>query len=226
VRGARAATAAAVAPRGIALPRPSLPRPQLVHAAQGFSLSRAAHSVLHGRGWIGLLTVLLLGVVFMQVHMLKLNAGVSRAVEAAATLEKQNAQLRQDVSQLAAADRIEDAAAMFGMAMPQPGAVRYLEARAPEADARRAVRTMSTPDATAAAAATAPAVPAAAPAPASAPPPVAASTPPAAAPVPAQQPSPAPGAVPPPPAPAAAQAAPASAAPAQIATGGVTPGQP
>lgn len=230
LRGVRAATAAAVVPRGIALPRPALPRPQLVHVAQGFSVSRAAHSVLHGRGWIGLLTVLLLGIVFMQVHMLKLNAGVSRAVETAATLEKQNAQLRQDVSQLAAADRIEDAAAMFGMAMPQPGAVRYLDARAAEADARRAVRTMTAPDA-ATSSATAVAAPAAAAAPVTAAAPVATAPPPAAAevaPAPAQQQAaPAPAAASPPPATAPPPAAaPAVAAPAPTATGGVTPGQP
>lgn len=232
LRGVRAATAAAVAPRGIALTRPSLPRPQLVHVAHGFSLSRAVHSVLHGRGWIGLLTVLLLGIVFMQVHMLKLNAGVSRAVETAGTLEKQNAQLRQEVSQLAAADRIEDAAAMFGMAMPQPGSVRYLDARDAVADARRAVRTMTAPTG-AAAAAPAPAEPAATTAPAATatPPPAATAPPvrqpaPAAQQAPAQQPAPdsatapaqAPASVP-------AQAVP-PAGTAPTATGGVTPGQP
>lgn len=225
LRGARAAAAAAGAPRGSGVPRPVLPRPHLVHVAQGFSAGRAARSVLHGRGWIGLLTVLLLGIVFMQVHMLKLNAGVSRAVETAATLEKQNAQLRQDVSQLSAADRIEDAAAMLGMVMPQPGAVRHLDARAAEADARQAVRTMTAPDGGATAAATSATAPAptAGPAPAT-PAPAAATVAPASA---AQQ-------TPPPPAAAAAPsasppapaAAPAVAAPAPTATGGVTPGQP
>lgn len=230
LRGVRAATAAAVAPRAVALPRPALPRPQLVHVTQGFSVARAVHSVLHGRGWIGLLTVLLLGIVFMQVHMLKLNAGVSRAVEASATLEKQNAQLRQDVSQLAAADRIEDAAAMFGMAMPQPGAVRYLDARAADVDARRAVRTMTAPDpAAAAAAAATSAAPAAAVAPAATAPPAAAPAPAAEQPVtqqaPAAQPTPtpAPATAAPSPSPTAD---PATAGAAQTATGGVTPGQP
>ncbi|MGK2939077.1 MAG: hypothetical protein ACSLFR_14920, partial [Solirubrobacteraceae bacterium] len=143
VRGARAATAAATAPRTVALPRPSLPRPQLVHVARGFSLQRLWGRVLRGNAWIGLLAVLLLGIVFMQVHMLKLNAGISRAVGSAGTLERQNSQLRQEVSQLGAADRIEDAAAALGMVMPQPGSVRYLDPRGGTVDARRAAAPVS-----------------------------------------------------------------------------------
>ncbi len=151
VRGARASAAAAVAPRGVALPRPSLPRPHLVHAARGFSLRRTLDHLLRGRAWIALLTALLLGIVFMQVHMLKLNAGISRAVETAGTLERQNAQLRQQVSQLGASDRIEDAAAQLGMTMPAPGSVRYLDAGEVDVDAKRAASTMTAPDPNAAA---------------------------------------------------------------------------
>lgn len=160
VRGARASAAAAIAPRGVALPRPSLPRPHLVHAARGFSLRRTLDRLLRGRAWIALLTALLLGIVFMQVHMLKLNAGISRAVETAGTLERQNAQLRQQVSQLGASDRIEDAAAQLGMTMPAPGSVRYLDAGDVEVDAKRAASTMTAPDPTAAAQAAQAAAPA------------------------------------------------------------------
>ena len=155
MRGARSAAAAAVAPRGISVSRPSMPRPQLVHVARGFSLARTWERLVRGNGWVALLAVLLLGIVFMQVHMLKLNAGISRAVESAGTLERQNAQLRQEVSQLGAADRIEEAAGMFGMVMPQPGSVRYLDSRDVVVDAKRAAKTMTAPDPTAAAAAAA-----------------------------------------------------------------------
>lgn len=238
-RAARAATAtaAALAPRAASLP--SLPRPQLVHVARGLTPARAFDRVLRGNGWIGLLAVLLLGIVFMQVHMLKLNAGISRAVESAGTLERQNAQLRQEVSQLGAADRIEDTAALFGMVMPQPGSVRYLDARGGTADARRAAETMTAPDPAAAAAAAAAAT-AVAPAPASTGAPAAAAPAPAAAAEPA--PATAPASVPAPaaqaPAPAATPSAPQAAAAAPVppapeptappatATGGATPGQP
>ncbi|MBJ7520008.1 MAG: hypothetical protein JHC84_09965 [Solirubrobacteraceae bacterium] len=235
MRGARAAAAAAVAPRGISVSRPSMPRPQLVHVARGFSPARTWERLVRGNGWVALLAVLLLGIVFMQVHMLKLNAGISRAVESSGTLERQNAQLRQEVSQLGAADRIEEAAGMFGMVMPQPGSVRYLDSRDVVVDATRAAKTMTAPDPTAAAAAGAAPVVAGAPAATSVAP--AATTDPAATAAPATSVAPqsepvepvtAPAATPPPDpvaTPPAAAAAPATATPAP-ATGGATPGQP
>ena len=214
-----------------------MPRPQLVHVARGFSLARTWERLVRGNGWVALLAVLLLGIVFMQVHMLKLNAGISRAVESAGTLERQNAQLRQEVSQLGAADRIEEAAGMFGMVMPQPGSVRYLDSRDVVVDAKRAAKTMTAPDPTAAAAAAA-AAPVAAGAPAATSAAPAATTDPAATADPGAaavtpQPEPvepvtAPAATPPPDpvaTPPAAAAAPATATPAP-ATGGATPGQP
>ena len=236
MRGARAAAAAAVAPRGISVSRPSMPRPQLVHVARGFSPARTWERLVRGNGWVALLAVLLLGIVFMQVHMLKLNAGISRAVESSGTLERQNAHLRQAVSQLGAADRIEEAAGMFGMVMPQPGSVRYLDSRDVVVDAQRAAKTMTAPDPMAAAAAAA-AAPVVAGAPAATSVAPVATADPAATTAPATtvapqtepvEPVTAPAATPPPDpvtTPPAAAAAPATATPAP-ATGGATPGQP
>jgi hypothetical protein len=164
--------------------------------------------------------------------MLKLNAGISRAVETAGTLERQNAQLRQDVSQLGAADRIAQTATALGMVMPQPGSVRYVGVNDPAADARRAVATMTKPSVTGATTAPSATIPAvtSAPAPAVAEPaPVATPHPAAPAPAPAPAPTPAPAVPPSPaqqaPAPTAAPATAPAGTPA-TAPGGATPAQP
>jgi hypothetical protein len=65
----------------------------------------------------------------VQVSMLRLNAGISRAVTAAETLERQNSILRADISKLDAGDRIADTAAAQGMIRPPAGDVNYLDAR-------------------------------------------------------------------------------------------------
>jgi hypothetical protein len=48
--------------------------------------NRWLDGLLRSRAWIWLLGIGLGGIVFMQVSLLKMNAGISRAVESAATL--------------------------------------------------------------------------------------------------------------------------------------------
>lgn len=88
---------------------------------------RILDRLIRGRGWIFVIGVGLLGIVAMQVSMLKLNAGVGTAVERATVLERQNATLRAQVSQLSSAERIESAAQKIGMTMPPAGSVSYLD---------------------------------------------------------------------------------------------------
>ena len=83
-----------------------------------------------GRLWIGVFAGLLLGLVFLQVSLLKLNTAISLNVERAQALERSNAGLRSSLDRLDAGQRIQDVAARLGMVMPGPGAVCYLEARA------------------------------------------------------------------------------------------------
>jgi hypothetical protein len=105
--------------------------------------ARFLDRLLRGRVWIALLALGLMGIVFIQVSMLRLNAGVSRAVTSAETLHRQNATLRADLSKLDSSERIGDAAKSFGMIQPQAGSVRYLDAR--KANAAAAARRIRPP---------------------------------------------------------------------------------
>lgn len=119
---ARAAAGALALPRGLEIPRVS-PRALLASAAWHL------RSVLGGRGLIAVLAGMLLGLVFLQVSLLKLNTQISENVERAHDLERGNAALRTTISRLDAGQRIQDVAGRLGMVMPGPGSVCYLDAR-------------------------------------------------------------------------------------------------
>jgi len=91
--------------------------------------ARFLDRLLRGRTWIALLALGLMGIVFIQVSMLRLNAGISRAITSAETLHRQNSTIRADISKLDSSERIGDAAKAFGMIQPLPGRVTYLDAR-------------------------------------------------------------------------------------------------
>ena len=112
--------------------------------------TRLIDGLLRGRVWIWLIGVLLGGIVAMQVSLLKLNAGISRAVTTTATLERQNANIEAEIARLSSGDRVREEAIADGMITPLPGGVEYLRSRG-ERDATRAVRLMQPPSETAAA---------------------------------------------------------------------------
>jgi hypothetical protein len=90
---------------------------------------RLVDRLVRGRVWIPLIGFLLIGIVFMQVSMLKLNAGIGNNVEKSSTLERTNGELRADLAKLEAGERIQQAASKFGMVMPAPDQVKYLKAK-------------------------------------------------------------------------------------------------
>ena len=106
--------------------------------------TRVVDGLLRGRAWIWLIGVLLGGIVAMQVSLLKLNAGISRAVTTSATLERQNADIESDIARLSSGDRVRETALAEGMVAPPPGGVEYLTARG-DRDATRAARRMQPP---------------------------------------------------------------------------------
>ena len=110
---------------------------------------RVVDRVLRSRLWLWALGIALLGVVTMQVSLLKLNSGISRAVETTTTLERQNAALEESITKLTATDRIQTGAEALGMLMPAAGDVGYLQAGPNDAD--RAVSRMEPPSEEAAA---------------------------------------------------------------------------
>jgi cytoskeletal protein RodZ len=105
--------------------------------------ARVLDRLVRGRAWIALMAIGLLGIVFMQVSLLKLNAGISRAVTAADTFDRQNSSLREDISKLDSGERIQAVAAKLGMVTPAAGDVHYLDGRG--ADATRAAASIKPP---------------------------------------------------------------------------------
>ena len=112
--------------------------------------TRFVDRLLRGRAWIWLIGLLLGGIVAMQVSLLKLNAGISRAVTTSATLERHNADLEAGIARMSSGDRVRGEALEEGMVSPLPGGVEYLTARG-DRDATRAARRMQPPSEEAAA---------------------------------------------------------------------------
>jgi hypothetical protein len=90
--------------------------------------------------------IMLGGIVAMQVSLLKLNSGISRAVQTQSTLEKENMGLQQSIAALTSSDRVVSAAGGGQMVDPPAGDMRYVTAR-PATDPARAVRRMKPPGA-------------------------------------------------------------------------------
>ncbi|MFP5364133.1 MAG: hypothetical protein ACLGI5_15550 [Thermoleophilia bacterium] len=120
---------------------------RVAEAALEVSGSRTMDRLVRSRAWVVIVAFGLIGIVAMQVSMLKLNNGIGRAVETAATLERSNATLRGEISRLSSGDRIHAMAATRGFVMPEPADVTYLRAATPSADGRRAAKRMRAPDA-------------------------------------------------------------------------------
>jgi hypothetical protein len=140
-RPPRAALAGAGAGSVVARPPLSL---RLGRRAMRVGDARVLDRLVRGRAWIAIVAAALIGIVFMQVSMLKLNAGVSRAVTAADTLERQNSTLRADISKLDSGERVQDAAANLGMTTRAAGDVHYLDAA--RASAARAAASIKPPN--------------------------------------------------------------------------------
>ena len=137
---------AAPARRPVPVPAPPAPTQRTTGAIQTVADHRLLDSLLRSRAWIWIVAIGLGGIVAMQVSLLKLNTGISRAVESASTLERQNAELEVQVARLSSDDRIQAAAAKRGMVAQDASDVRFLSSRG-ERDALRAVQRMAPPSA-------------------------------------------------------------------------------
>ncbi len=154
---ATAAGRAAAAPRRVSGPATGRREPlrtipggaiaarRLVDAADGVASSRALDRLVGGRVWIALLAVALIGIVAMQVHTLRLNAGIGRDVERIDDLRQVNSAARSEVSRLSSGERIQATAAQLGLVMPSAGDVTYLETRDRDFDAEQATEVMRAP---------------------------------------------------------------------------------
>ena len=84
--------------------------------------------LLSGRGWIGLVFLLLAGIVFFNVDLLRMNRDIAATADAQAAVKRENARLRGDLARLGSSERIQTVAAQAGLVLPAPGEVRYLHA--------------------------------------------------------------------------------------------------
>jgi cell division protein FtsL len=108
--------------------------------------ARLLDVLLSGRVWIGLVGVLLAGIVFFNVDLMRMNREITHVADRAAQIKRENASLRQDVAQLANSERIQEAAAELGLVLPAPDQVRYLKSN-PRIDARTASKRIIAPNA-------------------------------------------------------------------------------
>jgi hypothetical protein len=100
--------------------------------------------LLRSRLCIWVIGILLGGIVAMQVSLLRLNSGISRAVQTQSTLELQNASLQASIAEATSGERLREAAVDLSLVEPQAGQTRYLTAH-PATDPPRAARRMKPP---------------------------------------------------------------------------------
>jgi cell division protein FtsL len=90
------------------------------------SSHRLLDRLIRGRTWIAFVAFALIGIVTLQLGLLKLNAGIGRSLERSAQLQRENASLSIENSELAAGNRVEATAAHLGMQLVPAGSLRFL----------------------------------------------------------------------------------------------------
>ena len=84
--------------------------------------------LIRGRLWIGLLAFALIGIVAMQLLVLKLNTGIGRTLGHVATLQRENAQLNIEDSMYSSENRVAPLATAAGMTLAPAGTVHFVTA--------------------------------------------------------------------------------------------------
>ncbi len=92
--------------------------------------------------WIGLVAFALIGIVTLQLGLLKLNGGIGRALEHEALLQRENATLSIENSELAEGTHVEARATQLGMAFVPSTALSFLTASS-HADLAKAASALS-----------------------------------------------------------------------------------
>jgi hypothetical protein len=113
-----------------------------VGAVKDFSDSSLILRLTRGRGWIGVLGALLVGIVALNVLSLSLSAGSGRLSLQIDELKTEVSALHAQIDERLSAGRVEAEAARLGLAVPDPKAITYL--RANDADAARLAHLLGT----------------------------------------------------------------------------------
>ena len=110
--------------------------------------SLASHSaidrLIRGRIWIGVIAFALIGIVTLQLLVLRLNANIGRTLVREAQLQSANTALSIEDSELAGGERVEAKAGRLGMQLVPVGSLRFLTSY-PPADLARAAAALDTP---------------------------------------------------------------------------------
>lgn len=132
--GAAALRAPAItAPARLPRPRPGVRRRVPLHWQLSSALARALRlagervmgRLSHGRTWIGIVAFALIGIVSMQLWLLKLNTGIGRALVHEATLQRENAALSIEDSNAASWESVEAHASRLSMVSVSPTSLRF-----------------------------------------------------------------------------------------------------
>jgi cell division protein FtsL len=98
--------------------------------------------LIRGRAWIVLVAFALIGIVTLQLGLLELNAGIGRSLAQEQSLQRENAALSIENSELAAGNRVEASAAHLGMQIVPIGSLKSLTPN-PGVDVARALSVLS-----------------------------------------------------------------------------------
>ena len=145
----RRAPAAPRRPRRVSGPaRPARSQTRSPARAVGLAEAVATHRLLdrliRGRLWIGVIAFALIGIVTMQLVLLKLNAGIGRSLVHETLLQRENATLSAENSEVAAGEQVEAQAEHAGMEPIPSGTLRFLTAH-PSTDVSKAAAALSAP---------------------------------------------------------------------------------
>jgi cell division protein FtsL len=128
---------AAVAPRPARRQRPRVAAPRAVPRAVRARGESVLDSLLRGRAWIALVGLLLVGIVFFNVDLLRLNRSIAVTSEKSEQVSRDNARLRRELARLGSSERVQKAALQRGLVLPSPGDVRFRDIN--KRDDRRAL---------------------------------------------------------------------------------------
>ncbi len=108
------------------------------------SSHRLLDKLIRGRLWIGIIAFALIGIVTLQLGLLKMNSSIGRALEKQSALERENAALSIEDSELASGIRVESQAEALGMRLVAVGGLKFHSSHA-AADVPRAEQALSSP---------------------------------------------------------------------------------
>jgi hypothetical protein len=115
-----------------------------VGLAEAVTTHRLLDRLIRGRVWIGVIAFALIGIVTMQLVLLKLNAGIGRSLVRETLLQRENATMSAENSEVAAGEQVEAQAEHAGMELIPEGALRFLTAH-PASDVSKAAAALSAP---------------------------------------------------------------------------------